>query len=167
MNTISIVSTISKSEFQDISKTLRKSIKVMKMLPILGYIFTFVGLVSLFFSGIETAPIAVLIMGLNFIFLMPYLFNRAAKKAYDTNPLISEEITYSFNEDTFYSKGESFSSEISLDKFYKVSESDEFLFLWTSKQVANAISKSNMKDTDMEELNNLFSNYPQIINELR
>jgi hypothetical protein len=164
---ISTTNTLTKTEFQAVNKVLRKSNTAFRILPVVGYVFIIMGLLSLLINGLEVLPLAILIMGLNFVFLMPLLLNRAANKAFDTNPRISETITYSFSEDTFFTKGESFSSEMSLDKIYKVSETDDFLFIWPAKQSATPISKSDISSEDLAILKVRLTAFSHIINELK
>lgn len=62
-----------------------------------------------------------------------------ASKNYRKTPRIQENIRYDFNEDALRITGESFRSELSWDKVYRISHERKWLFIWHNQQNAHVI----------------------------
>lgn len=75
-----------------------------------------------------------------------------AKKNYNSNQRISEQIEYGFYLDTLSTKGESFSATYTWDKLDKVTKSKNFIFVWHSRQLANPIPMRYFDQLQLDEL---------------
>ena len=75
-----------------------------------------------------------------------------AKKNYKTNQRITENIEYQFGEDNLIVKGESFNSQLTWNKIYKVTQTKNLVLIWQNRQVANAIPKRDIWEGQIEEL---------------
>ncbi len=83
---------------------------------------------------------------------LPAVTYFAAKKNYSSNQRIQEPIEYLFEKDYLVIQGESFNSRLTWDKIYRVTETKKWILIWQSKQIANAIHKSDVWDGEMQAL---------------
>jgi hypothetical protein len=111
-------------------------VTVMGSLLLLGGI-----VVSLY---LEKNPLSLMGGPLLMVGIFPLLTYIAAIKSYSSNGRSSEEMEYYFNESFLTIKGESFSSEFSWSKVYKVTKTKNWLLIWHNKQVANPIPMNNI-----------------------
>lgn len=79
-------------------------------------------------------PLAVLIA----VYLLTY-FN--AKKNYTAERGASEQVEYEFNDELLLIKGESFQSQLTWNKIYKLTQTKKWLWIWTNRQLAIPIPK--------------------------
>ena len=93
------------------------------------------------------------------ITFLPAITFFAAKKNYSSNKRIKELIEYKFEKDYLIIKGESFNSQLTWDKLYKVTQTKKWIFIWQSRQTANAIHKSDILDGEMNELKQILTEY--------
>lgn len=89
---------------------------------------------------------AIILLGL------PAMTYFAAKKNYATNHRISENIEYIFEEDHLQIKGSSFTTQLTWDKLYKVTETKNWIFIWHTAQTANPIAKKDIWEEQVAEL---------------
>ncbi|MGN6604848.1 MAG: YcxB family protein [Ginsengibacter sp.] len=92
-----------------------------------------------------------------FVVILPVLLFFTAKKNYASNKRIHEEMEYNFENNFLAIKGESFNSQISWDKIYKVSKTKRWLFIWQTGYVANAIPKSDLSKAALVELKQILT----------
>lgn len=92
----------------------------------------------------------VLIFGI-FFFVFRYSF----KKAYQKNYRASENIEYNFTDTHILITGESFNSEMTWNKIYKVTKTKNWLLIWQSSQIANAIPLRLISSQDIVHLKNI------------
>lgn len=59
---------------------------------------------------------------------------------------------YHFEDDQLTVKGESFSSQYTWEKVYKVTETKKWIFIWQSRQIANLIKKRDIADVQISIL---------------
>ena len=83
---------------------------------------------------------------------MPLMTYYAARKNYRTNKRISETIEYQFDKDSLIIKGESFNSQLTWDKFYKVTQTKNWILIWQNRQVANPIPKRDIWEGQLADL---------------
>jgi hypothetical protein len=83
---------------------------------------------------------------------LPAVTYFTAKKNYASNQRLKELIEYKFEKDYLIIQGESFNSQLTWDKVYKVTETKKWILIWQSRQVANIIHKSDVWDGEMIEL---------------
>src|SRR6478672_1561214 len=58
------------------------------------------------------------------------------KRSYSSNKRASENIEYSFEQNNLVLVGESFKSELSWNKIYKVTQTKNWLLIWQNRQIA-------------------------------
>lgn len=88
--------------------------------------------------------------------LMTYL---GAKRNYKANKRAGETIEYDFNETNLSIKGESFNSQLSWDKIYKVTQTKNWILIWQTRQVANIISKKDIWEGEISDLKNILDKH--------
>ena len=124
--------------------------------PIFKIVLVIIGLFSL--SNMITVilspngSISSIIPPLIIILMLPLMTYLAAKRNFKANQRISEIVQYTFDEQTLTIKGESFNSQYSWDKIYKVSQTKNWLLIWQNRQVANPIPKRDVWDGEMQDL---------------
>lgn len=124
--------------------------KSMKFLTILLSIFFLISLLGAILVPEFNSP------GQGFIFLvvsmaLPILTYFSARKNYRTNQRLTETIEYQFADEYFSVKGDSFSSQVTWNKVFKVTQSKHWIFIWQNRQIANTIPKRIISDTQMTE----------------
>ena len=98
-------------------------------------------------SIIPTLLPAILIFGLMFL-----VVRFSLKKAYRQNHRAGENIEYNFTDTHLVVTGESFSSEMTWEKIHKVTRTKNWLFVWHSGQIANAIPLRLVSSEEMMQL---------------
>ncbi len=92
----------------------------------------------------------ILIFGMVF-----FVFRFSLKNAYKKNYRSSENIDYNFTDNHLLISGESFSSEMTWDKIYKVTKTKNWILIWQSSQTANAIPLNLVSAEDLIQLKNI------------
>ena len=88
-------------------------------------------------------------MGVFFVGFLPFVVKMSVKRNYNSNSALREKITYSFEEQQIQMTGESFNSTLSWEKVYRVTESKNWVLIWQSRQIANAIHKRAFSDEEL------------------
>ena|SRR5690554_2135107 len=132
-------------EFKDYVKLMynltyrRPGMKIASKMGIFLFAFTimyFIGIVES--TEFPWLPIAFSVL---IIFGMPLSVYYSAKKNYNTHARLQEKITYEISDELIKITGESFNSEMSWDKTYKVLELKNWFLFYQNKLVANIIPK--------------------------
>lgn len=132
-------------------KNYRKLVLTLYYRNPMYIMFTIIGIIILIFSILEfifmeetfSNPYQQLLTGLFLVLVMPLLTIYKANKNYNSNLRLNEPILYEFNNSTIKLTGESFNSEMTWEKVYKVKELKEWILIYQNKQVANLIKKSD------------------------
>jgi hypothetical protein len=103
-------------------------------------------------NSFESTQILWVILFLGIVPLMTY-FN--AKKNYSSNKRISEEIEYRFEENYLDIHGESFNSQYTWDKIYKITQTQNWVLIWHNRQVANPIPKRDIWKGELADLKDI------------
>jgi len=90
---------------------------------------------------------------------LPLLTYFSAKKNFSSNKRISEVIEYKFEKDFLDIKGESFSSQLSWDKIYKVNKTKNWVLIWQNSQVTNVIPRRNLWEGEVTGLKEILNNH--------
>lgn len=117
----------------------------VKTISILGVFFIIVSVLTIF-SG--NSSWFLLVFGLFITVGLRLQVYFAAKRNFKSNGRISESITYKFDKENIQIKGESFDLQMSWDKVYSVTENKDFVLIWQSRQIANAINKRDYKNSE-------------------
>jgi len=83
--------------------------------------------------------------------LLPLLTYFRAKKLFG-NSRAGEKIIYEFRDNQFVITGESFNSQLSWDKIYKVTGTKNWIFVWHNSQQANPIPKKDIWEGEILKL---------------
>jgi len=99
-----------------------------------------------------------------------YLFR--GHQTYDSDQRISEKINWEINSEKITCIGESFRTEISISKLYKVTESEKWFFIWYNKNHFSILSKNSLNIEMLSRLKNLLRqgnifSYSKSINDSR
>ena len=97
-----------------------------------------------------------LVIGLILIFLMPVSMYFTLKKIHQSHSRLKERVVYEFDEDTMITKDESFSSVSSLEKIYNITESKNYILIWTNSRVANIIPKRDFAEDQLQLFQHVF-----------
>ncbi len=90
-----------------------------------------------------------------FVILFNSFFYYTAKKRFLGNSIASETIEYQFDEVNFYSKGESFSSQFSWSKIYKVENLKNWILIYHSEVQMNIINKKDISEKNYQLLKDI------------
>ncbi|MEY4902926.1 MAG: hypothetical protein RLZZ292_741 [Bacteroidota bacterium] len=91
--------------------------------------------------------------------IMPLTAYFSAKKSYAAYPRISETIEYQFEEDNLVIKGESFNSQLTWDKIYKVTQKKNWLLIWQNSQMANIIPQRDLLEGQIKDLKTILNRH--------
>ena len=75
------------------------------------------------------------------ILILPFSIYRNAKKNFESTPRIQEKINYEFTNEQIKISGESFTTELTWEKTYKVLELKNWILIYQNPRVANVIPK--------------------------
>jgi len=133
-----------------------------------AFIFlTFIGLIMLIFSifyfiGLfkhaDRPPYTQLFVGMVFTFMIPISIYIQAKRTFSSNSRLKELISYTFTHDKIFIDGESFKSEMTWDKLYKIQELKNWILIYTNKVVAHVIPKDSFDDIQLLKFREIVSN---------
>jgi len=91
------------------------------------------------------------------ILLSVFFIYRSTKKQIEENPRLKENIVYILNNEYFQEKGDSFEIKHFWKNIIKVVEKKEYFLIYVAKNKANFIRKSDLKNTQYDELKELLS----------
>ena len=143
--------------------------RYLKLMYILSYrkpsmfgltVFGFLMLVmaiSLFFDtnyDSEQFPFSMILFGFVFMAFMPITIYLSAKKNFSTNGRLKEKIVYEFTDEKIKIIGESFNSEMTWGKTYKIVELKNWILIYQNKLDANVIPKESFESNldDFKEI---------------
>ncbi len=120
---------------------------------------TIMGLLMLFLSLtiLENDKFFIpLVLGLFLVFFLPISMYFTLKKIYNSHNRLKEQVLYEFDEDNMTTTGQSFSSTLSLENLYSVTESKNYILVWTSSRVASIIPKRNFSGEQLQLFKSVF-----------
>jgi hypothetical protein len=116
--------------------------------------------VAYFFGlGFPTFPNVEFIVAVGFLVILPLIIYMQGKRNFKTNTRLNEEMKYIFTDDKFYITGESFKSEMTWEKAYKIEELKNWILIYQNWQVANIIPKSAFSDEQLNDFRQIISKY--------
>gem|GEM_PF-690254 len=139
--------------------------------PIMVFV-TFAGLTMLFSSifyfigfkiPMDNPPYYQLATGFGTVILVPFSIYRSAKKNFTTYGRLQEKIFYEFTQDQIKISGETFNSEFSWDKTYKILELNNWILIYQNRIAANIIPKESFGE-NLDEFKRYVKNKPRIKN---
>lgn len=134
-----------KIEFKDYLRLMyiltyrRPGMIIASIMGLFMFVFTLLYLVGIIQSA--EFPWLPLAFSLVILLIMPLVIFSSAKKNYKTHGRLQEKITYEISRDIITIIGESFNSQMTWDKTYKVLELNDWFLFYQNKLVANIIPK--------------------------
>lgn len=130
----------------------------VKFITLVGVLGLIVSVIAIFvqLQPQNSSPITIAII---FLFGLPVMTYFSAKRNYSSMARISEPIEYRFTDDNLEVKGESFSSQYTWDKIYKITQTKNWILIWHSRQIANPIPKSDIWQAEYDDLKRLLSKH--------
>jgi len=145
-----IKSKLTEKDFINVTLVLLYSKTSFKIFT--GTIITFF-LVTLFTVVlIPKVTLSQMIVPVVMLSIAPLFTYFTAKKNYNSNQTISEAIEYQFDKDNLIVKGESFNSQLTWDKIYRVTQTKNWILIWQNSQIANPIPKRDIWEGEIESL---------------
>jgi hypothetical protein len=155
--------------------------KYLKLMYLLTYrkvwtiVITVIGIVMLigsilYFIGypvpVENPPFAQLIVGL-LVILIPVSVYLSSRKNFISAGKLQEKMTYEFTYDKIIITGETFKTEMTWTRLYKIQEFKNWILIYQSKTTANVIPKESFGEglTEFKRLvieNNIKCNFKRI-----
>jgi hypothetical protein len=148
MKPINITTQLKLNDFIKITRYLHYQKISSKYFTAMG-VFIFLT-IPLNYSLTKSLPYNQLIIGLIVLTLIPIILYFSAKKNFRVNSRLQEKITYTFDESNISLQGDSFNSQLSWDKIYKVTENKSWILIWQNKQVANIIPKRDFNSSELD-----------------
>jgi hypothetical protein len=146
-----IKSSLTKAQYINASLVLRYSRIGTRIILVFGGLF----LAFTIYSEIESPGFA---GGIEFIFPFFILVVPAIRAYYSasmnfkSNPRLTEPILYTFSDDHLTIKGESYMTQFTWDKVYKVTQTKNWIFIWQNRLIANPISRQDISTDQVQEL---------------
>lgn len=162
MNTIIIESKLSLEDYRKLSFQLLYKRWSIIFVTVWGFIMLFFPFLILTILPGARINIACLVVGMIFILLYPILTYFSSKSNYAAQKRIGEAVTYTFDDETIRSKGESFESTFTWDKVYRISQTKQFLLLWESKVTAHIIPLRYCSAEQLNAIRAVASKYKNI-----
>jgi len=118
---------------------------VMIFLTICGLLMFILSI--LYFLGSKSLfadpPYFQVVFGLFVIALLPFSIYKSARKNFSSHGRLQEKITYEFTDEKIKLIGESFNSEMSWDKTYKILELKNWILIYQNRQAINILPKDS------------------------
>jgi len=150
---------LTKADFINANLALLYKKTSTKVYVALGIItFFYLDIYAAIFLGMDWSFIYI-IPPFVFLFLSPIATWLVANKNYSSSQRITETIEYQFDKDYLLVKGDSFTSQSTWEKIYKVTETKKFILIWQSRAVANIIPKRDIWEGDIIELKEILDSH--------
>lgn len=88
-----------------------------------------------------------------------------ARLNYNSNQRLREPMEYIFSDDKLTVQGESYSTQFTWEKLYKVTQTKNWIFIWQNRMSATPIAKKDLSDRDISEIKTLLD-FHQVKNKL-
>jgi hypothetical protein len=145
---------LNESDFVYITFVLLFAKPVMKIVYIIMALAFLLAIVSAMIPSTIAGDFSIsrLVFPLFVLVFLPASTYFAAKRNYASYKRIDEVIEYDFDKNYLIIKGESFNSQMTWNKIYRVSQTKRWLLIWQSKHMVNAIHKSDLPTGVLTEL---------------
>jgi hypothetical protein len=154
---IKITTKLSFEEYISINYHMFYSRWVSKVINAFGLFYALLLVISIVFNGsfrwFFIFPVVIFLLGPR---VEIYL---RSKRNYKSDATIGESIEYQFCNDEIIVTGQSFSSRLSWNTIYKVSETKEWVLIWQNKLVAYPIPKRNIRGDDLKSFREIVNNH--------
>ncbi len=145
---------LTEKQFANLTLTLlfRKTIvKIFAGIIILGLV------INAFIpkKGYEQKSVVEMILPLTILVAFPFIISLSAKKNFANNPLLGAPCEYQFEEERIIIKSENVETKTSWSKIYEVSRNNNWILIWLSSNVANAISKNELSESAIGEIKSI------------
>jgi hypothetical protein len=128
-------------------------INILGLLFLISSLSYFLGLYKYY----SEPPIAQLSFGLVFTILTPVTTYYRANNNFNSAARLKEMITYTFTGEMIYINGESFKTEMTWDKLYKIQELNNWILIYTNNITANIIHKGAFSDAQLNTFREMVS----------
>lgn len=126
----------------------RRGMIIANIMGLLLFIFTIMYFVGVIESN--EFPWMPVVFSVLIVIVFPASVYFSAKKNYKTHSRLQEKVIYEINNETINITGESFNSEMTWNKTYKVVELKDWFLFYQNKLVANIIPKQSVGDLRYE-----------------
>lgn len=138
---------LSQSEFIKLTGML-----LLKRLQIQFLILANIGLIiaaliAIFVYHNESAYMLIFV-GVVFLSLFAFSITNNAKRQYQANPRISEELTYQFTDKGFQLSKEGYTTTVSWNEIIRIRKKAGLILLWQNKLIAHVISEKAIDDAE-------------------
>ena len=148
-----IKSKLTEKDFINVNFVLLYSRPIFKIITIIFCVLVLIGIPIVIV--LPKTSLTQILFPLIFLSLMPLMTYFTAKRNFKANKRISETIEYQFDKDYLSAKGESFNTQQTWDKIYKVTQTKNWILIWQNNQVANPIHKRDIWDGEINDLKNI------------
>src|SRR5215210_7787547 len=153
-----VTSRISEKDFVNLTFYLLYRRFFIKFITVVGILMVLVGIMTMVVSpGLSVA--SQLIFAFVILIIVPFFTFYSAKRNYRFNKRISEAVEYHFNNHNLEINGESFQSHLTYEKLYKASKTKEWILLWQTPQIANAIPRRNFLPHEIQGLKEILDQH--------
>lgn len=152
-----IKSKLNEQDFINVNFVLLYSKISAKIFTLLISFFLIITFITVIF--IPKVAFTQIILPLAMLMAMPLITYFGAKRNFAANARISEAIEYQFNNNYLSMKGESFNSQLSWDKIYKVTQTKNWILIWQNRQIANPINKRDVWEGDIDSLKEILEKH--------
>ncbi|WP_300666446.1 YcxB family protein [Fluviicola sp.] len=147
-----IKTTLTQGEFAKLTGILLlKRLQVLfLLLAVLGLIIG--ALIAVFVFGNESAYMLIFV-GIVFLALFAFSIYNNAKRHYQNNPRIRQEITYDFSDKGISISKEGYASTVKWSEIIAVRKRAGLILFWQNKLIANVISAKDLNAEQLDEIN--------------
>jgi hypothetical protein len=130
--------------------------RVFIVIGLLDIVFVLLGLILDINIGDRTT---MLFWGFGLLFFFPSLLYITASRNFSRQNRLSENIEYQFEQDYLIIKGESFQTQMTWEKIYKVVLKKNWLLIYTNKQLATPIARTDVWAGEVEDLKRILNSH--------
>lgn len=158
MKTIKIQSKIELKDYIKLMYKLTYNRPITVFITIIG-IFQLLASVLCFLGvhQIDTEPYFIFILGVFITVFLPFSIYRSSVKTFKSNKRLSEAMQYEFSDEIVKIHGDSFNTEFTWSKIYKILELKDWIIIYQDKLVANILPKKALLPEQLNELKTFMS----------
>jgi hypothetical protein len=132
----------------------KPSMKIFLGIMFLGSVLAIINAIFLPDTTYQTFIVPLIILT-----VFPLITYFTAKKNFAANTRSGEMVEYIFGDNDLVMHGESFNSQLSWEKIYKVTQTKNWILIWQNKQFANLIPRRDIWEGQIEELKEILINH--------
>ena len=161
---MTIKSKLTKTDFINVHYVITYRSTPMKILMVIFLIYFLSSFLSILLMS-PTSSSSGMFIAVAFLTIISLQTYFRAKNNFGPNNRICEQLEYNIENDNLLIKGESFNSQLTWEKFHRVTKTKNWLLIWQNSRMANPIPRRDITNEEIDVLRTILNNH-QVKNNL-